>query len=75
MAEKELNRAKIQPLGQPATRGLVSQIVPVQIDLCELLAIDAAMRVLPNSLTGVLTVVGVPSRCDRVRLRPIPIGN
>lgn len=44
VAEEELNRAQIQPLREPAAGGLVPQVVPVQIDLCELLAIDAAVR-------------------------------
>ena len=41
MAEHQLNRADVHVLRQEATRALVTQVVPVQVDLLELDAIDA----------------------------------
>lgn len=32
MTEEQLNRAQIQAFGQPATSGLVSEVVPVQVE-------------------------------------------
>lgn len=41
MAEEKLDRPEVELLGQPATCGLVTQVVPLQIDLRELVAIDS----------------------------------
>ena len=43
MAEEKLDRAQIQSLGQPPTGGFVSEIVPVQVALGEMIAIHASM--------------------------------
>ena len=44
MTQQKLNRPQIQAAGQPATSRLVPQIVPVQIDLRQLLAIHPSPR-------------------------------
>jgi hypothetical protein len=44
VTQQKLNRPKIQAARQPAASGLVPQVVPVQIDLRELLAIDPPAR-------------------------------
>ena len=44
MTEEKLDRAQIQPFGQPTTGGFVSQIMPVQVDLGELVSVHAATR-------------------------------
>jgi len=44
MTEEQLNRAQVETLGEPAASGLVAQVVPVQVDLGELLAVHAAVR-------------------------------
>jgi hypothetical protein len=54
VAEHQLNRPDVHVLRQKATRALVTQVVPVQIDLPQLGAIDAcagfrALRLVPVS--------------------------
>ena len=44
MAEHQLNRADVHVLRQEATRALVTEVVPVQVDLPELRAIDPCTR-------------------------------
>jgi hypothetical protein len=44
MAEHQLDRADVHVLREEATRALVTQVVPVQVDLPQLGAIDACAR-------------------------------
>jgi Transposase IS116/IS110/IS902 family len=53
MAQKQLDGTKVEALGQPTTRGFVPQVMPVQIDFSELLAIDASVRARPRWLDPV----------------------
>ena len=54
VTQQKLNRPQVKAARQPTAGGLVPQIVPVQIDLRELLAID------PSSCPGI-----DPSGCRR----------
>jgi hypothetical protein len=52
MAEHQLNRTDVHVLRQEATRALVTEVVPMQVDLPQLGAIDActgfrALRFVP----------------------------
>ena len=53
MTQQKLNRPQIQAARQPAAGGLVPQVVPVQIDLRELLAIDPSACPGPRRLDAV----------------------
>jgi hypothetical protein len=53
VTQQKLNRPKIQAARQPAAGGLVPQVVSVQIDLRELLAIDPSERSRPSRLGAV----------------------
>ncbi|HYE88666.1 MAG TPA: hypothetical protein VEA16_20030 [Vicinamibacterales bacterium] len=44
MTEHQLNDADIDSVSQQPARALVTQVVPVQIDLFELLSIDSTVR-------------------------------
>lgn len=44
MTEEQLNRSQVEPFREPAAGGFVAQVVPMQVDLGELLAVDAAVR-------------------------------
>src|SRR5260221_2008520 len=44
VTQQKLNRPKIQAARQPAAGGLMPEVVPVQIDVRELLAIDPPTR-------------------------------
>lgn len=73
MAEHQLNRADVHVLRQEATRALMTQVVPVQINLVELGAIDARTRLrtlrLVAELPGSLEATDVRTRRFRFRTR------
>ena len=43
MTEEQLNRAQVKAPGEPAAGGFVPQVVPVEVDVGELLAVHAAV--------------------------------
>jgi len=53
MTEDQLNRAQVKTLGKPAAGGFVAQVVPVQVDLSELLAVHAAVSARARRLNAV----------------------
>ena len=60
MAEHQLNRADVHVLRQEATRALVTEVVPVQVDLPELGPIDA------GAWLGALRVVAIGDQEQRL---------
>jgi hypothetical protein len=53
MPEKQLNRSQVETLGQPAAGRFVPQIMPVQVNIGELLAVHAAVRARARRLNAV----------------------
>ena len=55
VAEHQLNRANVNPVGQQPARAFVTQVVPVQIDLPEIFPIDSTSLLGASSLVAVGT--------------------
>lgn len=66
VAEQQLNRAEVQTFGQPSAGRLVPEVVPMEIDLGEMLAIHAAVRARARRLDTVSDQYErLPGRADR----------
>ena len=70
MAEHELDRADVHSVAQEPTGALVPEIVPVQVDLSELLAIDTSTGFRALCVVAVRDEKqGLPSGLEAVRVR------
>jgi hypothetical protein len=66
VTEEKLDCRQIQPLRQPSASGFVSQIMPMQVGLCEPIAVHASTRSGSRGFDSVCHQdEGFPRRSDR----------
>lgn len=53
MPEKQLDRSQVETFGEPPAGRLVPQVMPVQVDIGELLTVHAAVRARARRLNAV----------------------